>query len=137
MTRTGPRKRVDAVYWQGRLKSASDYRAAACDALTLAEPGQNCGPIASQAILSAIAYADAITARKVQAVNQQDHTVVMRLLREALGNQFPDVQERRLRRLLSHKDEVQYGVRTVTLDEARRMVEELAKLAHWAEDLLR
>mgnify|MGYP005814466399 CR=1 FL=1 len=137
MTRTAPRRRVDAVFWQGRLRSASDFRIAAREALALAEPGQNCNPIASQVILSAIAYADAITARKAQGVNQQDHAAVARLLREVLGNQLPDAQERRLRRLLGSKDEVQYGVRTVTVDEARRMVEELDKLAHWAEDLLR
>jgi dihydrolipoamide dehydrogenase len=28
MTRAGPRKRVDAVYWQGRLRTAADFRAA-------------------------------------------------------------------------------------------------------------
>lgn len=137
MTRTGPRKRVDAVFWQGRLQEASDFRAAAHEALTLAEPGRNCGPIASQVILSAIAYADAVTARKAQVVNQQDHAAVVRLLREVVGNELPDAQERRLRRLLGHKDEVQYGVRVVTLDEARRMVEELDQLAHWVEGMLR
>jgi hypothetical protein len=137
MTRIGPRKRVDAMFWQGRLNAASDYRAAAQEALLLAEPRQNCSPIASQVILAAIAYADAITARKAQIVNQQDHTAVARHLREVLRNQLPDAQERRLRRLLGHKDEVQYGVRAVTPEEARQMLEELDKLALWAEDLLR
>jgi hypothetical protein len=66
MTRTAPRRRVDAVFWQGRLRSASDFRIAAREALALAAPGQNCNPIAGQVILSAIAYADAITARKTQ-----------------------------------------------------------------------
>jgi hypothetical protein len=54
-----------------------------------------------------------------------------------LGNRLTDAQERRLRRLLGRKDEVQYGVRAVTLDEARQMLEELDRFALWAEDLLR
>jgi hypothetical protein len=38
MTRAGPRKRVDASYWQGRLRAAADFRAAAHEALLLAQP---------------------------------------------------------------------------------------------------
>ena len=70
-------------------------------------------------------------------INQQDHAAATRLLREVLGNRLTDAQERRLRRLLGRKDEVQYGARTVTLDEARHMLEELDMFAPWAEDLLR
>ncbi len=137
MTRAGPRKRVDAFYWQGRLRTAADFRAAAHEALPLAQPGQSGTPIASQVILAAIAYADALTAKGAQVINQQDHAAATRLLREVLGNRLTDAQERRLRRLLGRKDEVQYGVRAVTLDEARQMLEELDGFALWAEDLLR
>jgi hypothetical protein len=134
MTRAGPRKRVDAVYWQGRLRAAADFRAAAHEALLLAQPGQSGTPTASQVILAAIAYADALTAKSAQVINQQDHAAATRLLREVLGNRLTDSQERRL---LGRKDEVQYGVRAVTLDEARQMLEELDGFARWAEDLLR
>ena len=137
MTRAGPRKRVDAFHWQGRLRTAADFRAAAHEALLLAQPGQSGTPIASQVILAAIAYADALTAKGAQVINQQDHAAAARLLREVLGNRLTEAQERRLRRLLGRKDEMQYGVRAVTLDEARPMLEELDRFALWAEDLLR
>lgn len=137
MTRAGPRRRVDAVFWQGRLRAATEFRAAAREALLLAQPGQSGTPIASQAILAAIAYADALTAKSAQVINQQDHAAAPRLLREVLGNRLTDAQERRLRRLLGRKDELQYGARAVTLDEARQMLEELDGFALWAEDLLR
>ena len=137
MTRAGPRKRVDAFHWQGRLRTAADFRAAAHEALLLAQPGQSGTPIVNQVILAAIAYTDALTAKSAQVINQQDHAAAARLLREVLGNRLTDAQERRLRRLLGRKDEVQYGVRAVALDEARQTLEELDRFALWAEDLLR
>ncbi|HWR87735.1 MAG TPA: hypothetical protein VN277_04875 [Acidiferrobacterales bacterium] len=118
------------------MKAARDYHSASLDALTLAEPGQSCGPALSHAILAAIAYADAVTARKGQVVNQQDHRLAPRLLRDVLGNTLPDAQEKRYRRLLARKDEAQYGIRHIALQEAQRAVEDLEAFAEWAEVLL-
>jgi hypothetical protein len=89
MTRTGPRKRVDAFYWQGRLRTATDFRAAAHETLLLAQPGQSGAPIASRVILAAIAYADALTAKGAQVINQQDHAAATRLLRVKGRRIFP------------------------------------------------
>lgn len=137
MTRIGPRKSVDATHWEGRVRAARTYHLAAQEALALAEPGRNCGPVVSHAILAVIAYADAVTARKAQVVNQLDHGSAPRLLREVLGNNLPDAQERRLRRLLGRKDEIQYGVRHVPLDDAQQVVSDLDAFGTWAEDVLR
>lgn len=107
MTGKCPRRRVDALYWQGRLRVAQSYLEAAQQAHLLAEAGQDCNPVISQIVLSAIAFGDSLTARRAQVVNQQDHAQAPRLLRDVLGNLLPDGQERRYRRILSFKDEVQ------------------------------
>ena len=47
MTGKSPRKKVDALYWQGRLRVAQAYLEAAQQAQLLAEVGQNCNPVIS------------------------------------------------------------------------------------------
>lgn len=59
-----------------------------------------------------------------------------RLLREVLGNSLLDKQERFFRRLLGRKDELNYGTRSTTLQEAERLVAELDEFAAWAEGVL-
>ena len=137
MTGKSPRKRVDASYWQGRLRTAKAYLAAAQQAMELAEPVHNANPIISQMVLAAIAYGDSLTARRAQVINQQDHAAAPRLLRDVLQNTLPDAQERRYRRILGYKDEVQYGTKSASVEEARRLLESLETFAQWAEDVLR
>ncbi len=132
MTGKSPRKKVDALYWQGRLRVAQAYLEAAQQAHLLAEVGQNCNPVISQIVLSAIAFGDSLTAKRAQVVNQQDHAQAPRLLRDVLGNLLPDGHERRYRRILSFKDEVQYGTRQATVDEAGRLLADLEELANEA-----
>lgn len=136
MTGKSPRKKVDALYWQGRLRVAQAYLEAAQQAHLLAEVGQNCNPVISQIVLSAIALGDTLTAKRAQVVNQQDHAQAPRLLRDVLGNLLPDGHERRYRRILSFKDEVQYGTRQATRDEAGRLLADLEEFARWAQELL-
>jgi hypothetical protein len=136
MTGKSPRKKVDALYWQGRLRVAQAYLEAAQQAHLLAEVGQDCNPVISQIVLAAIAFGDSLTAKRAQVVNQQDHAQAPRLLRDVLGNLLPDGQERRYRRILSFKDEVQYGIRHATRDEAGRLLADLEELARWAQELL-
>ena len=136
MTAKGPRKKVEALFWQGRLIVAKDYLQAAEQALQLAEPGSNANPIITHVAFAAIAYGDCLTAKRAQVVNQQDHRAAPRLLREVLQNTLPDTQERQFRRILGYKDEVQYGARRTSLEEARRLLNDLRDFARWAEDLL-
>ncbi|MCY7307980.1 MAG: hypothetical protein LH632_17965 [Rhodoferax sp.] len=58
------------------------------------------------------------------------------LLREALGSALPDNHERFFRRLLGRKDEVNYGTRSTTRDEAERLLASLDGFAAWAEGVL-
>jgi hypothetical protein len=136
MTGKSPRKKVDVLYWQGRLRVAQAYLEAAQQAHLLAEVGQNCNPVISQIVLAAIAFGDSLTAKRAQVINQQNHAQASRLLRDVLGNLLPDGQERRYRRILSFKDEVQYGTRQATRDEAGRLLADLEELARWAQELL-
>lgn len=84
-------------------------------------------------VAAAIAYGDAITAKARGVVNQQDHQAAPRLLRELLGSRMPDKQEKFFRKLLGRKDEVNYGARSTTLEEAQRLLTELDEFAAWAE----
>lgn len=136
MTRKSPRKSVDALYWRGRLRPARAFREAAEQAMRQTVPQQNYGPAVSQLVLAAIAYGDALTAWRAQVVNQQDHAAAPRLLRDVLRDTLPDAQEKRYRRILGVKDEVQYGTRSTPLDEATRLLDDLLAFAQWAEDLL-
>ena len=131
-----PRKSVDALYWQGRLRAAQASLQAAQQALILAESGQNASPAISQIVLAAIAYGDSLTAKRALVINQQDHALAPRVLQDVLRKTLPDVQARRFRRILSFKDEAQYGTRLASVDEARRLLGELESFARWAEDML-
>jgi hypothetical protein len=136
MTGRSPRKRVDALYWQGRLAAARAYAESARQSMLLVEPGQLVNPIVSQIVLSAIAYGDSLTAKRARVINQQDHAAAPRLLRDALRDTLPDAEERRYRRILGFKDEAQYGARAVRLEEAVRLMSDLESFARWAEDHL-
>jgi hypothetical protein len=136
MTNKSARKQVDSEFWRGRLESAEAYLAAAEQLLTLAAEGQNCNPIASHIALSAVAFCDALTARHAGAINQQDHATAPKLLRDVMREKLPDVQERRLKRMLGRKDEAQYGARRTTLAEAQLQFEELQEFATWSRDEL-
>ena len=87
-------------------------------------------------ITAAIAYGDAVTSAVKGIVNRQDHQGAPRLLREVLGNRLPDKQEKFFRRLLGRKDEVNYGARSTSLEEAQRLLAELDEFSLWAESML-
>lgn len=133
MTRTGPSKQADGAGADGRLRQARDYKQAAEDLLALALEDANANPAVSQIVLSAIAYADAMTARLIGRINKKDHAALPALLREALGKRLPDAQITRLKRILAEKDTVQYGVRLKRKREAETLYADLEKFAGWAE----
>jgi hypothetical protein len=136
MTRKGPSKAVTTDYGNRRLDLARAFLKAARDEATLAEEGAVGNPIVSQVVNAAIAYADAITAARLGRVNQQDHDGVHKVLRDALGERLPEVQARRLRKLLGAKDAAQYGARLLRKDDAVRLLEEAEAFAVWAESEL-
>ena len=132
MTGQGPRKSVGNEHWNGRLQQAREFRESARSLVT-PEGSSTYNPAITLMVACAIAYADAITAKRKGVVNTQDHTTAPRLLREAMGNNLPDRQETFYRRLLGRKDEVNYGARSTSLGEAQRLLAELDVFAEWAE----
>ena len=137
MTRTGPSKKVGIEFATGRLDNARAYLQAARDALELVPDAANANPILSQIANAAIAYADALTAKRKAEVNQRDHRSAAKLLRDALGREFPDAQEKRLRRIVDIKDDVQYGATRGRVQDARKMMDDLEKFAAWVEQTFR
>lgn len=134
MTRAGTRRKVDAAFAAGRIRSARDFMKAAQDGLDLAQEGRNAAPIVSSIVNAAIAFCDAVTARRGNVANAQDHGGAPALLREILGNDLPREQEARFRRILGEKDASQYGAKALSLALARKRMQDLTRFAAWAED---
>lgn len=135
MTKQGPRRAASDGEWEGRRTQAREFHESARSLVTLAN-STSYNSAFTLMVTAAIAYADAITAKQKGVVNKQDHQSASRLLREVLGNAFPDKQERFFRRLLGRKDEVNYGARSTTREEAERMMTELDEFAAWAEGVI-
>jgi len=87
---------VPAAEWQGRLDAGKSFRRAAQDLLDLSEESGAGNPIIAQAVLAAIAYADAITAKFGRIQNTADHSALPKTVRVVLGNGFPQTQATRL-----------------------------------------
>lgn len=136
MTRISSRKSVDADFWRGRLEAARAYKESAENAFTLAAPGANANPTISQIVLATIAYGDCLTAKRANVINQQDHAAASKLLRDVMGAALPAAQETRYRRILTHKDESQYGARRGSLAQAQRLLNDLNEFAAWVEGQL-
>lgn len=135
MTNQGPRKTVDVTHSAARLLQAREFHESARSLVTLGQNKSYNGAVTLM-ITASIAYADAVTAKVKGIVNKQDHQNAPKLLREALGNRLPDKQEKSFRKLLGRKDEVNYGARSTTLEEAVRLMAELDDFAVWAEGVL-
>lgn len=133
MTRKGTAKPVDGMFAEGRLRMARAYLKAARTEMTVAEPDDVGNPAMSQIVNAAIAFTDALTARYAGRANQQDHAAAVKTLRDALGNRLPNAQETNLRRILDEKDDVQYGARIRTQDDAKALLGRLEEFATWAE----
>lgn len=136
MTRRGTSKQVDSTFALGRLKKAIAFHEVARLALEYIDHVGDADPVASNAILAAIAYTDALTAAYGGRVNQKDHSSAVKLIRDTLGKALPDAQERRLGKLLARKDEVQYGSRTGRSQEAELILESLGEFGTWARAML-
>lgn len=137
MTRTGSHKTVPDDFWQGRLASARSFHEAARTLFTLAAPGDNANPTIAQIVNAAIAYADAVTARRAKLINQRDHQAIGALLRRALGNRVPARMIAIVEAIVAQKDEASYGARPGSRARAESLLERLDELAIWAEAELR
>ncbi|RWM09198.1 MAG: hypothetical protein EOR71_10215 [Mesorhizobium sp.] len=129
-------QKKDAAYVTSRLAIARGFLKDARNSNLVADPCDIGNPSMSTVINCAIAFCDALTAEFRGEVNQDDHQAVVKLLRAALGKALPAKQEASLRALLEQKDEVQYGSRAKTRNDAEKALERLEEFAAWAEQQL-
>ncbi|MDB5856214.1 MAG: hypothetical protein JWR22_4255 [Herminiimonas sp.] len=136
MVRTSTKKKVNTDFWRGRHSAAQSYRKFAEDGFQLADKGDNLNPVVSQIVLAAIAYADTLTAKRHQVVNQQDHQAAPSLLREVMGNALLDVQHKQYTRILGNKDSAQYGARQIRREKVIELLDDLRSFGNWVESQL-
>lgn len=118
------------------MKNAIDFHAAARTLITLAEPGQSMNPAITHIVNAAIAYGDALTARRGNRINQQDHQQLGALLRSVLGNRLPSRQLSNLNAILAEKDAASYGVQAARREKADTLLSRLDEFAAWTRSEL-
>lgn len=123
----------DRSAWTGRRDAGRAHLKSARNALEIADDGDDGRLVIQGAILSAIAFGDALTIRIASIKNGNDHQRLVDAVRHALGNRAPQAELTRLTRLLRQKDDSAYGHRAMTLDEARAALEKADLFAMWAE----
>lgn len=119
--------------WIGRRDAGRAHLKTSRNALAIADDGDDGRLIVQGAILSAIAYGDAVTIKVAGIRNGADHQRLPDTVRHALGNRVPRGELTRLSRLLKKKDDSAYGHRALTLDDARASVAQAETFAVWAE----
>jgi hypothetical protein len=135
MVRTGAAKSANKKFAVGRLRKAIAFQAALECIAAFRDDVGDVDVMVTLAILSAIAYTDAMTAAIDGKVNQKDHEAAPQLLRSVLGNALPEAQYKRLVKLLGQKDQVQYGAGIGRGDPAE-IVENLGQFAVFAIETL-
>jgi len=124
---------VDRAVWKGRARNARDFLATARNELELAEEGANGNPIMSLIVLSAIAFADALTIKYGGIQNTQDHAAIVKTMKHAMGNRVDRGQLKRLGQIVAKKPVAQYDFRASTIEEAGSLFEQLIRFSEWAE----
>ncbi|MDB4949339.1 MAG: hypothetical protein JWM27_1988 [Gemmatimonadetes bacterium] len=93
--------------------------------------------LAIVAIHAAIAYTDAltITFREIKSTDG-DHVRAADVLVHALGHRAPAEQVRRLRSILDAKTHASYSGSYYTVDEGKRLLEQVNAYVDWADALI-
>ena len=133
MVRSRRWQKVERERWRSRLELARGFLEAARTALERAAAGASGNPIMPNALLAAIAYADALTIKYGGFLNTGDHARLTHALRFALGDRAEPSQLERLGRIVSRKNRIQYEFSRAPLDEARAFIEQVRRFAEWAE----
>jgi hypothetical protein len=136
MTKQAPRRKVEPDFWNSRRRFARDFLKAAQDGFALLDAGENGAPVMSNVIVAAIAYGDALTAKRANVINSEDHNAAPKLLRDVLKQGLPGAQEKRFSDTLRNKSVIQYGAKSYTRAEAEKFLAAFEKFAAWAEEQL-
>lgn len=100
--------------------------------LALVSANANAKGVAADAVLAAIAYADAITVQRTGLHNTSDHDALADLLVRALGAAADPAQITRLRRIIERKNEAQYGGMVWSRQAAEAYLEQVRRFTAWA-----
>jgi len=134
MVGRGSWRRVnDRDEWSGRRDAGRAHLKAARNACAVADESDDGRLVMQGAILSAIAYGDALTIKVAGIRNEASHRRLPATLRHALGNAAPAAELTRLTRLLARKDDSAYGHRFIPLRDGRDAIEKAEAFAVWAE----
>ena len=119
------------------LKRGEEFLDGAREMLELSEGARRAKVVASSAIRAAVAFGDALTSAKLGVTNTQDHNRLPKLVAEAAGKSADDAQISRLVRILSRKDQADYGARAWRRDEAEKLITDVERFATWVRGILR
>jgi len=134
--RRGP-TRASSNDWTEYLARADEFLESAQETLAISAGDSRAKVVAVSAIHAAIAFGDALTVAKLGVTNKQDHNRLPKLVAEAAGKSADDAQIARLRRILSRKDQADYGARPWRRDEAEKLTTDVERFATWIRTLLR
>jgi len=137
VVRTGGHKREDRSRSPQYEQVGRSLLRTAEDLATMAEAKYG-NALAILAIHAAIAYTDALTvAYREMKSTDGDHAQAATLLVNALKNQVPPAEVKRLRRVLNTKSSVSYSGTYYTLAEGEGLLAEVRMYVAWAEGALR
>lgn len=122
--------------WASFRDNGRDHLADAEAKLALLGANANAKGVAADAVLAAIAYADALTVQRTGLHNTSDHGVVADFVIQALGASADPTQITRLRRILERKNEAQYGGMLWSRREAEAYLEQVRRFTAWAARVL-
>jgi hypothetical protein len=136
VTRTGSTRKAGSGFDTSRLRIAESYLEAAKVVYEFSDGGAPGNPIVSLAVMAAIGFTDALTARFGGEFSASEHSAAIAVLKKALGNRLPRAQENALAKVLSTKDQAQYSARIITASEAQHSLKTIQKFALWARQEL-
>ena len=136
MIRRAPAKSVATDHWKGRRDNARAFHEAARTQLMLLRPASNANPVISLTASAAMGYADALTAKRIGVVNQEQHDQIVSTLRRAVGNRMTSTIARHLTNIVKEKSTAQYGARHGALETAIKLLASLDAFAQWIEQEL-
>lgn len=122
--------------WEAFRANGRTHHKDAQDKLVLLETAANAKGVASDAVLAAIAFGDAITVQRLGQHNTTDHGALPKLVQIALGKDADQQQVNRLKRIIAEKGDAHYGGRFWTRAEAETFLDNATRFISWAEAVL-
>ena len=123
--------------WNDYLARAEEFVESAREALALSDGDARAKVAAGNAIRAAIAFGDAVTVNKLGVTNTRDHAALPALVATAAGKSVEASQIARLGRILSRKNQADYGASPWRRVDAERLIQDVERFAAWVRALLR